>query len=236
MTMLNWWVASRWWSDDWAVCARCPCTKSNCKMPNLLFEFRWYARTQRMRAQRNCGTWKHFTVYCWRACPFQIARTHRYWPYAYNIIGLIEKNYLLCVHQQHTTHGARMQTADIRTRRTHSDFAFTDLRMKCKLNKCKSFLRMLDFSIHLRSHTTTPIHNSACHRTNIACVCLCERKLPLPIRFYYYYLWCHVMAVDILYYINADDRMGFDIWFVYCEFPSIFQLNMPSLKFNQIGV
>lgn len=170
MTMLNWWVASRWWSDDWAVCARCPCTKSNCKMPNLLFEFRWYARTQRMRAQCNCGTWKHFTVYCWRACPFPFARTHRYWPYAYNIIGLIEKNYLLCVHQQHTTHGARMQTADIWTRRTHSDFAFTDLRMKCKLNKCKSFLRMLDFSIHLRSHTTTPIHNSACHRTNIACV------------------------------------------------------------------
>lgn len=33
----------------------------------------------------------------------------------------------------------------------------TDLRMKCKLNIAIQFERMLDFRIHLRSHTTTPI-------------------------------------------------------------------------------
>lgn len=40
------------WQLSCVPCAQCPCTKSHCKMPNLLFEFRWYARIQRMRAQR----------------------------------------------------------------------------------------------------------------------------------------------------------------------------------------
>lgn len=237
MTTINWWVAWRWWSDDLVMLkkrvVKCPIyySTADCICGR---------RTQRMRAQWYSGTCDHFTVYCWIDRPFLSAAAHththtrRHWPYAYNIICLIER--IICSvrqHRHHSQHGHTLcvQLGCSQLNETHTYWFCTDLRMKCKLNKCNSISANAWFSYSFaKSHDDTDL--TMCVRPNKRSErashpsLLCTRKLPLPIRFYYlYYVWCHVMVVDILLllliiHINADssvvseNRMGFDVWIV----------------------
>lgn len=103
----------------------------------------------------------------------QRPRTQIHMPYAHNIICLIEKElFALC---GNTNSPTRMQGAR-HSNETHTYWFCTDLRMKCKLNKCNSISGECLIFAFICEVTRRHRFNCACHRTNIVsapCILRC---------------------------------------------------------------